>query len=112
MNYSLCLFSVFQDESQEARLLREIFETLGVSKPPSTITIPVLCSKLQEKVSQVLAKWKADGTQNEPIFTGVLTPKQWAQLEDLQKQFHIEYKLRREMLLKRLDVTVQSFHVC
>jgi hypothetical protein len=70
-----------------------------------------MCSKIQEKVSQGLAKWKNGGLDNTPLFTGVLTAKQWGQLTDLDQQFQNEYKVRREMLLKRLDVTIQSFHV-
>ena len=45
------------------------------------------------------------------MFTGVLTEKQWSNVENLQQQMQKEYKIRREMLLKRLDVTIQSFKV-
>lgn len=45
------------------------------------------------------------------MFKGKLTDKQWNQLGDIQKELHEEYKIRRKMLLTRLDVTLQSFEV-
>lgn len=41
-----------------------------------------------------------------------LNQKQWDELENLRIELEEEYKLRRSMLLTRLDVTVQSFQVC
>lgn len=46
-----------------------------------------------------------------PLFTGELSDKQWAQLDQIQKEMHAEYRMRRQMMIKRLDVTVQSFQV-
>lgn len=46
-----------------------------------------------------------------PLFTGVLTDKQWTMLGEMQKEMHNEYRMRRHMVIKRLDVTVQSFQV-
>jgi hypothetical protein len=44
-----------------------------------------------------------------PLFAGVLSDKQWHQLSELQNELQEEYYVRREMLIKRLDVTLQSF---
>lgn len=38
-----------------------------------------------------------------------LTFEEWKKLEQLQKELDAEYSLRREMLITRLDVTIQSF---
>lgn len=38
-----------------------------------------------------------------------MTTDQWNQVEKFQKELDHEYNLRREMLLTRLDVTIQSF---
>lgn len=38
-----------------------------------------------------------------------LSFEQWNKLEKLQQELDAEYNLRREMLITRLDVTVQSF---
>lgn len=46
-----------------------------------------------------------------PLFTGELSDKQWKMLEQMQREMHAEYLMRRQMLIKRLDVTVQSFQV-
>ncbi|CAG9837819.1 unnamed protein product [Diabrotica balteata] len=43
------------------------------------------------------------------IFNGYLSDKQWEVLNGVQEDLHSEYKIRREMLLTRLDVTIQSF---
>lgn len=45
------------------------------------------------------------------MFFGELSDKQWHHLENVQSELKEEYKLRREMLIKRLDVTIQSFRV-
>jgi hypothetical protein len=44
-----------------------------------------------------------------PLFVGKLSDKQWHQLSALQDELQEEYRMRREMLIKRLDVTIQSF---
>lgn len=38
-----------------------------------------------------------------------LSDKQWNQIQQINKILFDEYKTRRELLLKRLDVTIQSF---
>lgn len=38
-----------------------------------------------------------------------LTTDQWNQIEKFQKELDHEYNMRRDMLLTRLDVTIQSF---
>lgn len=38
-----------------------------------------------------------------------LTCEQWNKLEKLQKEIDTEYDLRRQVLITRLDVTIQSF---
>ncbi|CAN8000628.1 unnamed protein product, partial [Ixodes hexagonus] len=51
----------------------------------------------------------ADSMGGKPLFQGGLTEKQWFALAKLQAQMQEEYRIRRETLIKRLDVTVQSF---
>ena len=52
-----------------------------------------------------------DALLGNPIFNLTLTEKQWHTLEQVQNDLHKEYTIRREMLLKRLDCTIQSFQV-
>lgn len=46
-----------------------------------------------------------------PIFFGTLSDKQWQTLSDVQQDLHEDFLTRREMSLKRLDCTIQSFQV-
>lgn len=43
------------------------------------------------------------------LFLGGLTEKQWFALGKLHEQMQDHYRMRRETLIKRLDVTIQSF---
>ena len=85
-------------------------QTLGIPKPPPGINMAALLTRINDRVSEILKKMPAR-LKDKPCFTGQLSEKQWHQLEDLNKEFKQEYQMRREMLLKRLDVTIQSFHV-
>src|SRR5699024_1466817 len=38
-----------------------------------------------------------------------LTPQQWTELKRLNDAFRQEYSIRREMLLRRVDTTINSF---
>jgi Protein of unknown function (DUF2465). len=61
-------------------------------------------------MKEVLSKASSE-LVGKPLFVGVLSDKQWHQLSELQEELQDEYRMRREMLLKRLDVTIQSFQV-
>jgi len=70
----------------------------------------LMFSRLQSKLSEVLKTIPPDHL-GKPLIDVELSIKQWEQLDKLQEEMHKEYTIRREMLLKRLDVTVQSFLV-
>nr|CAD7428349.1 unnamed protein product [Timema monikensis] len=72
------------------------------------ITLGLLFGKVETKMKEVLSKASPE-LIGKPLFTGVLSEKQWHQLEELHKEMQQEYRLRREMLIKRIDVTIQSF---
>ena len=46
---------------------------------------------------------------SKPLLKVRLSDKQWSTVEKVNLALCKEYECRREMLLKRLDVTVQSF---
>lgn len=79
-------------------------------KPPDNISPELLFSKLETKLSETLKTVSADHL-GKPLIDVELSAKQWEELNKLQEAMHKEYIIRREMLLKRLDVTVQSFLV-
>lgn len=84
--------------------------TLRFPKPPPNITVQQLFQKLTPTVQDVVKKAGSDLLGNS-IFSGTLSDKQWHMLEEIQKDLNNEYTIRREMLLKRLDCTIQSFEV-
>ncbi|KAM0726467.1 Protein FAM98A [Formica fusca] len=96
------------DESDTARSLKNILVTLKFQKPPDNILPELLFSKLETKLSEVLKTVSSDHL-GKPLIDIELSAKQWDKLSKLQEEMHKEYTIRREMLLKRLDVTVQSF---
>lgn len=62
--------------------------------------------KLQDTVNKA-----GEDLAGRPLLNGVLTEKQWTELEKIQDELDKDYTIRREMLLKRLDCTIQSFQV-
>ncbi|KAK7576011.1 hypothetical protein V9T40_012297 [Parthenolecanium corni] len=96
------------NESSTATELKSILMTLNFPKPPENIPPKALFSKVEEKLKEVISKLPIS-LYGEPLFTGKLSDKQWHALDLYYKELLMEYRMRREMLLKRLDVTIQSF---
>lgn len=90
--------------------MREMLTALRFQKPPDNISPDLLFKKLHTKVSEVISQVPKD-LVGKPLFFGELSKDQWAKLDKLHGDLNDEYTIRREMLLKRLDVTVNSFSV-
>ncbi|KAG7328737.1 hypothetical protein KOW79_008681 [Hemibagrus wyckioides] len=88
--------------------LKGICVSLGMSKPPSNITMFQFFSGIEKKLKEVLSKVPPRHV-GEPLMTKALGPLHWEKLEVINQALVNEYEVRRKMLLKRLDVTVQSF---
>nr|CAG4640046.1 EOG090X06T3 [Daphnia pulex]SVE84889.1 EOG090X06T3 [Daphnia pulex] len=82
--------------------------TLGFSKPPSDISAKQLFNKMGVKIREILSTAPKD-YPGSPLLKTSLAEQQWSQLHQLLGELNKDYKLRREMLLTRLDVTVLSF---
>ncbi|XP_015596643.1 protein FAM98A [Cephus cinctus] len=95
-------------ESNTAKSLKEMLLALKFQKPPDNITSQLLFNKVDAKLKEIVEKAPAD-LLGKPLFFGELSNAQWEKLDKLQQDLNEEYRIRREMLLKRLDVTVQSF---
>ncbi|XP_066256257.1 protein FAM98B-like [Euwallacea similis] len=95
-------------ETPEGADMRQILQTLRFPKPPANITIKQLFDKIDTTLSLVLKKTGTD-LVGEGIFNGVLSDKQCEALKGVHNDLNNEYKIRREMILTRLDVTIQSF---
>lgn len=95
-------------ETPEGKDMRLILHTLGFPKPPPNISITTLFQKLCRTIPIVLSKAGKD-IIGKGIFDGYLSESQWQTLNNVCQDLYHEYKIRREMLLTRLDVTIQSF---
>lgn len=100
----------FQQETPEGADLRMICTTFRFPKPPANITLEQLFKTITVAAEKAVQRAGND-LLGKPIFSGHLSDKQWNTLENVQKDLSNEYTIRREMLLKRLDCTIQSFEV-
>lgn len=81
---------------------------LGFPRPPDGITGEQICAKVYGKVTEIL-KSLPPNHLGQSLIKVNLSTKQWAQIEKINQILYDDYKTRRELLLKRLDVTIQSF---
>ncbi|XP_055852732.1 protein FAM98B [Episyrphus balteatus] len=103
-------FIISKSETDTARALEIITKDLGLEKPPDNIAPRALMDKLNFKLEE------AKRNTNKLVLSDALLKSdkqlnaaQWKKLEDIQKSLDEEYNLRRQVLLTRLEVTVQSF---
>uniref|UniRef100_A0A1B0G6W2 Protein FAM98A n=1 Tax=Glossina morsitans morsitans TaxID=37546 RepID=A0A1B0G6W2_GLOMM len=99
-----------KSETNTARALENLTKDLCLGKPPENIAPKAFFDKLNFKVEERIKSIKA-GILNEPLMrtTKSLTDAQWKQLEAIHEDLDREYNLRRQVLLTRLEVTIQSF---
>lgn len=90
--------------------LKSALMALGFSKPPSDISAQQLFVKMTAKIQEIL-KTVPKNYPGPPLLKAVCSEEQWCQIHQLLIELNKDYKLRREMLLTRLDVTVLSFTV-
>ncbi|CAH3145636.1 unnamed protein product [Pocillopora meandrina] len=88
--------------------LKAILHTLDLPQPSKESTVFDLFTQIETKVRELLSKAPKDHL-GQPLLNETLGVKQWSKVEEINSQLNQEYMLRRSMLLKRLDVTVQSF---
>ncbi|XP_029449738.1 protein FAM98A [Rhinatrema bivittatum] len=88
--------------------LKGICISLGMSKPPATITMLQFFSGIEKKLKEVLSKVPPNHV-GKPLLSKQLGPSHWEKIEAINQAIANEYEVRRKMLVKRLDVTVQSF---
>lgn len=83
-----------------------------MGKPPDNISPKILFKKIENKLDEILKNTNPKKLCR-PLFESShrLTDSQWQKLEKMHKELDKEYNLRRQMLLTRLEVTVQSFQV-
>ncbi|XP_029981954.1 protein FAM98B [Sphaeramia orbicularis] len=87
--------------------LLTICETLNLPEPSGHDTAAIF-SQVQSKVDEVLKRLPG-GHPGHPVLKTSLSSEQWEKLQNMNSVLSSEYECRRRMLIKRLDVTVQSF---
>ncbi|CAK6973662.1 protein FAM98A [Scomber scombrus] len=98
-----------QDTGSPAFLeLKGICMTLGMSKPPANITMFQFFSGIEKKLKEAMSRVQPNHV-GEPLMKKPLGPVHLEKIEAINQALVNEYEVRRKMLLKRLDVTVQSF---
>ncbi|KAM3606659.1 uncharacterized protein V6R79_020767 [Siganus canaliculatus] len=88
--------------------LKGICMALGMSKPPSNISMFQFFSGIEKKLKEALGRVPSHHV-GEPLMKKPLGPVHLEKIEAINQALVNEYAVRRKMLLKRLDVTVQSF---
>ncbi|CAI8028392.1 Protein FAM98A [Geodia barretti] len=88
--------------------LTAILKAYGLSTPPAHVTPHQFFGKLISKTKEVVAI-APEGSIGPGLVTQPLTMEQWASLDKVNEALTKEYSVRRQMLLTRCDVTVQSF---
>lgn len=96
------------NESEEARALVSILKSLCFPKPPPTVSITEIWSKIENKLKNLLSQLPK-GYLGSPLLNALLSNEQWKKLMEINQILCDDFKLRRELLLTRLDVTIQSF---
>ncbi|KAK9299158.1 hypothetical protein QLX08_007772 [Tetragonisca angustula] len=95
-------------KSDTAKDLKDMLIALNFERPPDDITTEKLFTRLHNKLTEVL-KTAPSELVGQPLITHEFSEEDWDDLQHIQQELHDEYRMRRDMLLKRLDVTVQSF---
>ncbi|XP_050566700.1 protein FAM98B isoform X6 [Cygnus atratus] len=86
--------------------VQAICDALGL--PNSSSDIPPLLTNVEQKIKDVLSKVQKNHV-GKSLLTKPLNSDQVERLEKINDALRSEYECRRRMLMKRLDVTVQSF---
>ncbi|XP_062916085.1 protein FAM98A-like [Mobula hypostoma] len=92
-----------------SRELRALCQALGMAGPAADASMAALFGDLELKIRDISSSLPEDAVGN-PLLTRSLESGQWERLEEIHQAMCMEYGWRRQMLITRLDVTVQSFH--
>ncbi|KAG7466194.1 hypothetical protein MATL_G00162220 [Megalops atlanticus] len=87
--------------------LKLICRTLGLSESEG-LGAEELFSSIETKINKLIAEVPKEHI-GKPVLKSSLNSEHWAELEKINSVLSAEYECRRRMLIKRLDVTVQSF---
>jgi hypothetical protein len=98
-------------EDPVGRNLALMVKAYGLSVPPPTVGTKQIMQRMIAKVKESLSKMSEPSRKaaESAMLDHPLSVEQWSEVDRINHALCQEYKLRREMMLKRADVTVQSF---
>lgn len=98
-------------ETLTADALKRITSLLALGQPPAAVASTDLFNRLSERIDRLLKTVGRSRIGKPLIGAGKSwSVDQWTDLEKRHVELDQEYDLRREMLLTRLDCTVQAFN--
>lgn len=97
------------NESEESKALRKILSTFNMTRPPcqNIDSVKEMILHIEFKTKELITDLPNGLAKS--LFNFRLTEKQWEQLATINQSLYEDFLLRRELLMTRLDVTIQSF---
>ncbi|KAL5274039.1 FAM98A family protein [Megaselia abdita] len=102
-------FQIKKEESSTARALLGITRDLELGRPPENIAPKAIFDKVAFKLEEKVRACDPKRLREPLIGRSVLKKFQWDKLEEIAKDLEEEYNKRRNVLITRLEVTIQSF---
>lgn len=97
-------------ETDTARAMEMLTKDIGLGKPPENVSPKAFFDKINFKVEELLRIISPNIICAPLMKTKVnLTEAQWKKLDEIHADLDAEYNMRRQVLLTRLEVTIQSF---
>ncbi|VDK76879.1 unnamed protein product [Onchocerca ochengi] len=96
----------FKYKSDEVLHLENAFAAVGVNQLSADMTAKKVFSTLKDLVEKQINKCKE---KPRPLFTASVSETQWEKIAAINEKLIQEYRTRILLLLKRLDITIQSF---
>eukprot|EP00112_Aurelia_sp_Birch-Aquarium-sp1_P010161 Seg2184.1 transcript_id=Seg2184.1/GoldUCD/mRNA.D3Y31 product="Protein FAM98A" protein_id=Seg2184.1/GoldUCD/D3Y31 len=105
----------FQDEKTQQHSehpilqpIHSIMKALELPPPAKDENVFKVFTNIEDKVRGVLSKLPQNYL-GDALLQKRLSEQQWAEVEEINRVMSEEYYVRRQVLLKRIDLTIQSF---
>ncbi|KAK4475453.1 hypothetical protein MN116_002505 [Schistosoma mekongi] len=98
-----------EDDAEVLSDIHRTFTALGLKIPPNDSGPNVVYSSLQKGISESLSRCPPNYMGKAIIPLTGISDRQWSQISRIAALLQQQYASRQATLLKRLDVTVQSF---
>ncbi|KAH7711140.1 hypothetical protein AAVH_21552, partial [Aphelenchoides avenae] len=89
----------------EAEALYSILSSLKI-QPTESSTVDTVFASIEKETQKHLTSLRR---RPEPLLKSTFSEKQWKLVENVAKQLNEEFAIRVDLVMKRLDVTVESF---